>query len=169
MARRRRDGVRIGGSVNAPQPILPAAAVRSMSMSRNRRSRKTRTYRGRFVCPTRVVPLLFDEMRLLSPHPADSEAICDGYEGRRPGTATNRLRDAPAASGSSRRTKADVGARDLHHAWRVGRRPRCCSVSKRVTCQQCSPHRQRPLADKRGSGGSLPALVMRPTIECSRR
>ena len=53
------------------------------------------------------------------------------------------------APGSSQGRRNRSRARDLHHAWRVGRRPRCCSVTERATCQQWSPHRQRPLSDTR--------------------
>ena len=81
--------------------------------------------------------------------------------------ATNRLLDAPAASCSSRRSRSRHRARHVHHAPAVPRLPRCCSVTKRATRQQWSPHRHRPLRTQ--AAGSAAAANTRPNTNPGRR
>ena len=71
----------------------------------------------------------------------------------RPSAATSRLRDAPAASGSSRRSRRGPRARDLDRTWRLGRGPRRCSVTKRATKWMLWPRSTRPLSDRTDHAG----------------
>jgi len=59
----------------------------------------------------------------------------------RQATATHRPLDARAASGSTQLSESRRRARDLDRAWRAGRRPCCCSVTKRATTWTIWPQR----------------------------